>query len=52
VLRTPVGEIDARMETQLERAREVIVRELAAPEVESTTLDAEDAFPETADEGQ
>ncbi|HEY6780289.1 MAG TPA: FliH/SctL family protein [Thermoleophilaceae bacterium] len=33
ILRTPVGEIDARMETQLERAREVIVRELAAPEL-------------------
>lgn len=33
ILRTPVGEIDARMETQLERAREVIVRELAAPEI-------------------
>ena len=31
MLRTPVGEVDARMETKLERAREV-VRELAAPE--------------------
>ncbi len=33
ILRTPVGEIDATMETQLTRAREVIVRELAAPEI-------------------
>ena len=43
ILRTPVGEIDARMETQLERAREVIVRELAAPELE---------LPESQDELQ
>jgi flagellar assembly protein FliH len=34
MLRTPVGEIDARIETQLARAREVVVRELAAPELE------------------
>jgi flagellar assembly protein FliH len=33
ILRTPVGEIDATMETQMSRAREVIVRELAAPEI-------------------
>jgi flagellar assembly protein FliH len=43
ILRTPVGEIDARMETQLERAREVVVRELAAPEVEAETATSSNA---------
>jgi flagellar assembly protein FliH len=35
VLRTPVGELDARLETQLARAREVLQRELVAPAVET-----------------
>jgi flagellar assembly protein FliH len=37
VLRTPVGEIDAKLETQLERVREVVVRELAAPDLEEAS---------------
>ncbi len=62
ILRTPVGEIDATMETQMTRAREVIVRELAAPEIDvpeaadglvpeeyppaEESLPTEDSFPE------
>jgi len=40
VLRTPVGEIDAGVETQLRRAREIVMRELAAPELDLGSLDA------------
>jgi flagellar assembly protein FliH len=36
VLRTPVGEIDARVETQLARAREVVMRELVAPGIDES----------------
>ena len=43
VLRTPVGEIDAKVETQLSRAREVVMRELAAPEVAPKPATAEPA---------
>jgi flagellar assembly protein FliH len=37
VLRTPVGEIDAKLESQLGRVREVVVRELAAPDLEEAS---------------